>query len=104
MISAKFSLPEVNSIELAQIPAAIAAAAAFQGALAARLMTATPVPESERAPTDDDLLDTEQASVHLHCSTKWLYRHAKQLSAKRRGREFLWSRRALDRWLARQGA
>ena len=99
-----FELPEADSIEAAQIPAALTALAALQSALAARLMLASPAAEPERAPADDDLLDTEQAAGYLHCSAKWLYRHAKALSAKRRGREFLWSRRALDRWLARQGA
>jgi len=100
-----FELPEADSIEPAQIPAALAALAALQSALAARLMIAAPAPEPQNTRADDDdLLDTEQAAGYLHCSAKWLYRHAKQLSAKRRGREFLWSRRALDRWLSRQTA
>jgi Helix-turn-helix domain len=100
-----FSLPEADSIEAAQIPAVLTGLAALQAALAARLMVASPVPEPQNTRADDDdLLDTEQAAAYLHCSSKWLYRHARQLSAKRRGREFLWSRRALDRWLSRQTA
>lgn len=99
-----FSLPDSDSIAQAEIPAVLSALAALQGALAARLIT-VPLPAPAAANDEaDDLLDTEQAAAFLHCSSKWLYRHARQLSAKRRGREFLWSRRALDRWLSRQTA
>jgi hypothetical protein len=104
-------LPDVLNIDPAtlpadQIPAVLSACAALQAALAARLMVTAPVPQGPESarPDENDLLDTEQAAAYLHCSSKWLYRRAKQLSAKRRGREFLWSRRALDRWLSRQTA
>jgi hypothetical protein len=103
----KFSLPQSSEIEQAEIPAALAALSALQGQLAARLLMAPPTPASELATardSDDDLLDTMQATAVLKCSAKWLYRHAQQLSAVRRGREYLWSRRAINRWLARQRA
>ncbi len=103
----KFLLPQSGEIEQAEIPAVLAALAALQGQLAARLLMTPPTPTSESTTargSDDDLLDTMQAAALLRCSPKWLYRHAQQLSAVRRGREYLWSRRAIDRWLARQRA
>ena len=103
----KFLLPQSSEIEQAEIPAALAGFAALQVQLAARLMTAPPALTSEPATardSDDDLLDTAQAAAVLKCSAKWLYRHAQQLSAVRRGREYLWSRRAINRWLASQRA
>jgi hypothetical protein len=102
----KFSLPQSGEIEQADIPAALAGLAALQVQLAARLMTAPPAlaPEPATARDDDELLDTRQAAAVLKCSAKFLYRHAQQLSAVRRGREYLWSRRAINRWLARQRA
>ncbi len=102
----KFSLPQSSEIEQAEIPAALAGFAALQVQLAARLMTALPALASEPAAArdDDELLDTMQAAAVLKCSAKWLYRHAQQLSAVRRGREYLWSRPAINRWLARQRA
>jgi hypothetical protein len=103
----KFLLPQSSEIEQAEIPAALAGLAALQVQLAARLMM-TPHqgnPENPAPPPEaDDLLDTAQAAAVLKCSAKWLYRHAQQLSAVRRGREYLWSRRAINRWLARQRA
>jgi hypothetical protein len=103
----KVALPHSDQIEQADIPAALAALSALQGQLAARLMMTPPTPTSESTTargSDDDLLDTMQAAALLKCSAKWLYRHAQQLSAVRRGREYLWSRRAINRWLARQRA
>jgi hypothetical protein len=94
-------------VDQADIPAVLAALAALQGALAARLLMAPPTPASEPATardSDDDRLDTRQAMAVLKCSAKFLYRHAQQLSAERKGREYLWSRRAINRWLARHRA
>jgi hypothetical protein len=101
----KFLLPDCDSVEQAEIPAAMAAITALLGQLAVRLITTPPVvAEPAARGNDDDLLDTTQAAALLKCSSKWLYRHAQQLSAVRRGREYLWSRRAINRWLARQRA
>lgn len=104
-------LPDPHNLDpatlpLSQIPARLAQLAAEQATLAARLLQAPPAAVPARGIEDcaDDLLKTEGAAALLHCSTKFLYRHQRELGAIRRGRGLLWSRRAVERWLARHKA
>jgi len=95
----KFSLPQSSEIEQAEIPAALAALAALQGALAARLLVAPVV-----APANgegDTMLTTKEAAKLLCRSPRWIYRHkhlpfVKPLSA----RSMVHSKRGIERYLA----
>lgn len=101
-----FVLPEFDpaSIPVEQIPSVLAAFAAWQSALAVRLMT-TPATIAEAATeTDDRLLTVEECAAHLRKSTKWVYRRTKTLPFARRlgPRSWVFSQRGLEKWLARQ--
>jgi hypothetical protein len=88
------------SILTTDIPAALAALAALQGALAARLLTTpAPVPSTE---DDDVMLTTPEAAKLLRRSPKWIYRHARHLGfVKRLGpRSMVHSKRGVEKYLA----
>ena len=99
-------LPEIDiaAIPLDQIPATLSTLAAWQAALAARLMV--PAPEAVADDDGDDhLLTGSEAAKLLRRSTKWISRHRKSLSsfARRLGpRSWVYSEQGLRRWLARQ--
>jgi predicted DNA-binding transcriptional regulator AlpA len=99
-------LPEFDpaSIPVEQIPAVLAAFAAWQSALAARLM-ATPATIVETATeTDDRLLTVQECAERLRKSPKWVYRRTKTLPFARclGPRSWVFSQRGLEKWLARQ--
>jgi predicted DNA-binding transcriptional regulator AlpA len=92
----------------AEIPAALASLAAEQGrlaaqqsALAARLMG---VPAATPTPAADRMLTVEEVAERLRCSTKSIYRRAKDFPFARRNgaRAWIFSEQGLTKWLARQ--
>jgi predicted DNA-binding transcriptional regulator AlpA len=97
-------LPEldVSTIPAADIPAALATLAAWQSALATRLMSkAAP----EAAPNElDRMLTTAEAAELLRRSVKWLYRRNGTLPFARKlsDRSWVYSEAGLRRWLARR--
>jgi predicted DNA-binding transcriptional regulator AlpA len=103
-----FVLPEFDpaSIPVEQIPFALTAFAAWQSALAARLM-ATPAAIVETSiETEDRLLTVQECADRLRKSTKWVYRRTKTLPFARclGPRSWVFSQKGLDKWLARQRA
>jgi len=94
---------DATSIPDDQIPAAIAALAALQTALVTRLMTRAPA-EPGAQPDDDTLLTAAEAAAMLRRSPKWLYRRSRTLPFAHRldGRSLVFSKRGLEKWLARQ--
>jgi hypothetical protein len=90
------------TIPLGDIPALIAQLAALQSQLAARLMIAPARPE--QPPDDDTLLTAAETAAIVRRSTKWLYRRASKLPFARRldNRSWVFSKKGLERWLARQ--
>ena len=99
-----FSLPDPDSIESTQIPAALTALAALQSALAARLIS-TPSPNHEpTTETEDRMLTVRECAERLRRSTKWVYRRVKTLPFARclGPRSWVFSQRGLEKWLARQ--
>lgn len=72
------TLPDFNPLLIpqAEIPAALAALAAWQSQLAARLMT---MPTSAEATADVRLLTVEEAASKLGVANEWLYRRGKRL-------------------------
>jgi len=99
-------LPEFDpaSIPVEQIPAVLAAFAAWQSALAARLM-ATPATIVETATeTDDRLLTVRECAERLRKSPKWVYRRTKTLPFARclGPRSWVFSQRGLEKWLAQR--
>jgi predicted DNA-binding transcriptional regulator AlpA len=103
-----FVLPEFDpaSIPVEQIPQVLAAFAAWQSALAARLM-ATPAAIAETATeTDDRLLTVQECAERLRKSPKWVYRRTRTLPFARclGPRSWVFSQRGLEKWLAQQRA
>ena len=101
-----FVLPEFDpaSIPVEQIPFVLAAFAAWQSALAARLM-ATPATIAETVTeADDRLLTVRECAERLRKSPKWVYRRTKTLPFARclGPRSWVFSQRGLEKWLARQ--
>jgi Helix-turn-helix domain len=97
-------LPDFDplTVPAADIPAALSTLAAWQAQLAARLLVA---PAQPAAPTDEDvLLTADEAATILRRSAKWLYRRAPKLPFARRldNRSWVFSKRGLEKWLARQ--
>ena len=93
-------LPEAGEIPNEDIPAALTQIAAFQTAIAAKLMGAC----EEHAQETDELLTVKQAAELLAVNTDWLYRRAKTLPFSRRlSRKALrFSRRGLLAWRDRR--
>src|ERR1700719_1251747 len=103
-----FALPEFDpaSIPVEQIPFVLAAFAAWQSALAARLMV-TPATIAETATeTDDRLLTVQECADRLRKSTKWVYRRTRTLpfGICLGPRSWVFSQRGLEKWLVRQRA
>jgi predicted DNA-binding transcriptional regulator AlpA len=99
-------LPEFDptSIPVDQIPRTLVALAAWQSALAARLI-ATPSPSHEpKTEAEDRLLTVRECAERLRRSTKWVYRRVKTLPFARclGPRSWVFSQRGLEKWLARQ--
>jgi excisionase family DNA binding protein len=94
------------AVALCDIPATLAAIAALQTALAARLMTApaaAPAPQANDG--EDSMLTVEEVAAKLRCSTKKIYRLTKKVSfARTVGSGWLFSRAGLEKWLTRQKA
>jgi excisionase family DNA binding protein len=95
---------DIASIPLADIPPLVSA-------LMMRLIrVAEPArPNAGETATngvDDEWLTANEAAKFLRCSTKTLYRRAKQMSSCRRrnGRTLLFSKAGLAKWLTRQRA
>jgi excisionase family DNA binding protein len=82
-----------------RIPDVLGELERVRGVLWARLVTAAPPPR----PSDDALVDVDEAARLLDMSTKWLYRHARRLPFTRRvGRSLKFSREGIHRYLARR--
>src|SRR6266852_1770185 len=101
-----FALPEFDpaSIPVEQIPAVLTAFAAWQCALAARLM-AIPTTIAETATeTDDRLLTVQECAERLRKSPQWVYRRTKTLPFARclGPRSWVFSQRGLEKWLAQR--
>lgn len=101
-----FALPELDpaSVPVEQIPQVVAALAAWQIALVARLI-ATPLTIAERVTEPDDrLLTVRECADRLRKSTKWVYRRNKTLPFARclGPRSWVFSQQGLEKWLARQ--
>jgi predicted DNA-binding transcriptional regulator AlpA len=101
-----FVLPEFDpaSIPVEQIAAVLAAFAAWQSALAARLI-ATPAAIAETANEKEDrLLTVKECADRLRKSTKWVYRRTKTLPFARclGPRSWVFSQKGLEKWLAQQ--
>jgi excisionase family DNA binding protein len=102
------TLPEFNPLLVppAEIPAALAALAAWQSQLAARLLRAPASAPAAIATADGDndkLLTVEETAERLRRSTKWIYRRVKTLPfARHLGRSWVFSEQGLEKWLARQ--
>jgi predicted DNA-binding transcriptional regulator AlpA len=101
-------LPEFDPalIPVEQIPVVLAAFAAWQSALAARLMVTLPVIAEKATEIDDRLLTVQECAERLRKSTKWVYRRTKTLPFARclGPRSWVFSQRGLEKWLARQRA
>jgi predicted DNA-binding transcriptional regulator AlpA len=90
-----------------QIPAVIATFGAWQTQLAARLMSSpatVSAPEVRPDEESDRPLTTVQVAEMLGHSTKWVYRHVKNLPFARRigPRDYRFSLLGLRKWQARQ--
>jgi len=101
-------LPEFDPalIPVEQIPAVLAAFAAWQSALAARLM-ATPATIVETSiETEDRLLTVQECAERLRKSTKWVYRRTRTLpfAICLGPRSWVFSQKGLEKWLAKQRA
>ena len=101
-----FVLPEFDpaSIPVERIPFVLAAFAAWQSALAARLI-ATPATIAETATeTDDRLLTVQECADRLRKSPKWVYRRTRTLPFARclGPRSWVFSQRGLEKWLAQR--
>jgi predicted DNA-binding transcriptional regulator AlpA len=103
-----FVLPEFDpaSIPVEQIPQVLAAFAAWQSALAARLMVAPATIAETATATDDRLLTVRECAERLRKSPKWVYRRTKSLPFARclGPRSWVFSQRGLEKWLAQQRA
>lgn len=102
------TLPEFDpaTVPAAEIPAALTALAAWQSALAARLMT---VPQDDAATGQleecDKLLTVKEAAERLRHSRKWIYRAVEKGSlpfARRIGNALMFSESGLEKWVTRQ--
>jgi hypothetical protein len=92
-------LPEILAAiaegEPADMPALLAAIAAR---LAETRATPAPVDESPR----DELLTVAEAAAILRHDPKWIHRHRDLPFVRKVGNSLRISKRALDKWLARQ--
>jgi predicted DNA-binding transcriptional regulator AlpA len=101
-----FVLPEFDpaSIPVEQIPVVLAAFAAWQSALVARLVAAPATIAETTIETDDRLLTVQECAARLRKSPKWVYRRVKTLPFARKldNRAWVFSQKGLEKWLARQ--
>lgn len=92
----------VADVPPGDVPALLAALAALQSALAARLLSVPPA--SAEAPTSDRLLTVSEACARLSCSRTWLYRNAADLPfVVRQGRTLRCSEAGIARYIAARG-
>lgn len=89
----------IAEIDPADAPAVLAAVASL---LAQARPVASPLDRQE-AP-DDQSLTIEEAATLVRRSTKWIYRHRKQLPFVREmaPRSYIVSKNGLERWLAKR--
>ncbi len=107
---------DLDSIELAEIPAMLAGLAALQTSLVARLMAAPPAAlhqvNGARTPAgsgdgDDMLLTAAEVAAKLRRNIKFVYRHAPSWPFSRRlaeSRSWVFLKAGLEKWLSRQKA
>jgi predicted DNA-binding transcriptional regulator AlpA len=99
-------LPEFDpaSIPIEQIPTALAAFAAWQSALAARLLTSSSQITETATEKEDRLLTVQECAERLRRSPKWVYRRTKTLPFARclGPRSWVFSLKGLEKWLAQQ--
>lgn len=104
MSSNEFVLPDPALIPDEHIATALTQLAAFQSALAARLILTRSTTEATQATAqpEEELLTAEQAAALLNVSVDWMYRHASGLPfTKRLSRKALrFSKSGLLRWRA----
>jgi hypothetical protein len=103
MNSNEFVFPDPALVPDEHIAMTLTQLAAFQSALAARLILARSKEEfPQTMPQEEELLTAEQAAVLLSVSVDWMYRHACGLPfTKRLSRKALrFSKAGLVRWRA----
>jgi predicted DNA-binding transcriptional regulator AlpA len=101
-----FALPDFDpsSIPVEQIPAVLAAFAAWQSSLAVRLI-ATPATTAETAlEKEDRMLTVRECADRLRKSPKWVYRRTKTLPFARclGPRSWVFSEKGLEKWLSQR--
>jgi predicted DNA-binding transcriptional regulator AlpA len=83
------------------LPGLLAALAALQGAVAARLVAPALVRSDGRSVGNDCLLSATEAAKRTGMSTRWLWKHADTLPfARRIGRAVRFSPAGIEKWLA----
>jgi predicted DNA-binding transcriptional regulator AlpA len=92
------------SIPVEQIPRVLVALAAWQTALAARLISTPSQSHEPKTEAEDRLLTVRECAERLRRSTKWVYRRVKTLPFARclGPRSWVFSQRGLEKWLAQQ--
>jgi excisionase family DNA binding protein len=101
-------IPEFDplSVPIGDIPATLAALAALQTALAARLMAASPAPTAVAPAAVDKMLTVKEVADRLRCSMKTVYRRVEKNEfpfARHNGsRGWIFSEQGLTKWLAHQ--
>jgi predicted DNA-binding transcriptional regulator AlpA len=100
-----FVLSELDpgAIPVERIPQVLAALAAWQSALVARLMAIPTSPEP--APqAEDRMLTVRECAERLRRSPKWVYRRTKTLPFARclGPRSWVFSQKGLEKWLAQR--
>jgi len=90
-----------SAIPINQIPAVLSALAAFQSALAARLLIPEPAPPASDV-DKDRFLTVRECAQRLRRSTKWVYRRTKTLPFARclGPRSWVFSEKGMEKWLA----
>jgi predicted DNA-binding transcriptional regulator AlpA len=94
----------VASLPPEALPGLLAALAAVQAAVAARLAVANPTPLGARESGHDEMLTAAQAAGRTGMSRRWLYANAKDLPfAVRTGQGSVrFSARGIEKWLAQR--
>jgi hypothetical protein len=94
------TVDDIDALADDQLPAALAALAAAQARIAARLAVRRPVEVSSVPP--DEYLDVLQAAALIRRSTSWLRRNGHTLPGfsqpRGKGTATRWSRNALEAW------
>jgi len=87
---------QIANVDAGEIPALLAQLSAVQSSIAARLVATS----KETKPSDDVLLDVEEAASRLDVSQDWLYRRTQKLPfVVRVGRHVRFSSNGIERFI-----